>query len=258
LSLEKANSDLKRAQQEIIRTEKMAGVGRLAAGIAHEIGNPIGIVLGYLDLLKQPDLNDTDRVDFLQRAEKETQRINSIIRQLLDLARPKETASRPVSMHAIIGEITEVMRLQPSMRDIKIETQLDAGRDVVWANGEQLRQVLLNLFLNGADAIIDRGKPYKGRIQISTFAEAAPDEPEGEKIMIMVKDNGTGIDPEQIGNIFDPFYTTKEPGKGTGLGLAVSYMIIDKIGGAIHVESELNKGTTVLIMLPVNKVDPGV
>jgi len=251
-SLERANEELKRAQNEIVRAEKLASVGRLAAGIAHEIGNPLGIVLGYLDLLKQPDLNREEHDDFTLRAEKEIQRINTIIRQLLDLARPKESAYQVVSVHEVIDELQRIMACQPIMGDIKLEIEPAAAVDHVWANADQLRQVFLNLLLNAADAIRESGRDSDGCIRLATACddENRPGQP--PELIITCEDNGEGIEADRIGNIFDPFYTTKDPGKGTGLGLAVSYMIVEKLGGTIKVQSRLGQGTTFTIRLPMH------
>lgn len=250
-SLEKANTDLKNAQNDILRAEKMASVGRLAAGIAHEIGNPIGIVLGYLEMLKQDDLDADDKVDFLERTENEVQRINTIIRQLLDLARPKDSRSQVVAMHSLLKDITDVLRPQPLMASIRIELDLAAEQDWVWANEEQLRQIFLNLLLNAADAIAARTDDNDGTIRIGTRCVSAPNDLQPGHIQVSFEDNGVGMTSQQMDNIFDPFYTTKEPGKGTGLGLAVSYMIVERIGGSINARSEAGRGSTLTIEIPL-------
>jgi signal transduction histidine kinase len=250
-SLETANQELKQAQAEIVRAEKMASVGRLAAGIAHEIGNPIGIVLGYMDLIRQPDLDKSEHDDFARRAEKEIQRINTIIRQLLDLARPKESVARLLSVHAVIEEIVSVLTHQPMMTNIRLQTAFNAADDHVWADADQLRQVFLNLLLNAADAICDKDDLPEPRIDIRTTHGQGPATSQADWIAIDFQDNGEGIAEDQIENIFDPFYTTKEPGKGTGLGLSVSYMIIEKLGGTIAVQSHRGQGTTFTIRLPL-------
>jgi len=250
-SLEKANEELRRAQGEIIRAEKMASVGRLAAGIAHEIGNPIGIVLGYLDLLRQPDLGREEHDDFARRVEQEIQRINTVIRQLLDLARPKDSAAQVTSAHEVIADIAGVMGHQPMMAGIQLQIDCNAADDRIWANADQLRQVFLNILLNAADAIRAARRDADGFIRIATACvqTQVPDRPAW--LSIDFTDNGEGIREDQIENIFDPFYTTKEPGKGTGLGLAVSYMIIEKMGGAISVQSRPGQGAAFTIRLPL-------
>ncbi len=250
-SLEKANTDLKNAQNDILRAEKMASVGRLAAGIAHEIGNPIGIVLGYLEMLKQDDLDTDEKADFLKRTENEVQRINTIIRQLLDLARPRDSESQVVATHSLLEDIADVLRPQPLMASIRIKLDLAAERDRVWANEEQLRQIFLNLLLNAADAIAARKDDNDGAIRIRTRCAAASDDLQPGHIQVSFEDNGVGMSPQQMDNIFDPFYTTKEPGKGTGLGLAVSYMIVERIGGSINARSDEGRGSTLTVEMPL-------
>lgn len=250
--LEKANEELRRAQNEIIRAEKMASVGRLAAGIAHEIGNPIGIVLGYLDLLKQSDLDREEHDEYTRRAESEIQRINRVIRQLLDLARPKQSVNDYTSVHDVINDIVEVMAHQPMMSGIILEKRFEARLDCIRGDTDQLRQVFLNLLLNAADAIKSYENIDQGSILISTSLSQEAKAQEKKWLCIEFQDNGEGINEEQLGNIFDPFYTTKEPGKGTGLGLAVSFIIIEKMGGTISVKSTIGQGTTMSIRLPID------
>ena len=250
-SLEKANEELKEAQNDVVRAEKMASVGRLAAGIAHEIGNPIGIVLGYLELIRQPDLDPDELLDFAQRAEKEIQRINTIIRQLLDLARPKENKPQQTSIHAVLEDMVGMMGMQPMMNNIRFDLALEAKQDSLWINAEQLRQVFLNLLLNAGDAIRDEKRSSPGRIEIRTWNEHPGIAETPTVLAVSFEDNGKGIASDQIESVFDPFYTTKEPGKGTGLGLAVSYMVIEKMGGTISVQSRLEEGTRFTIILPI-------
>lgn len=254
-SLEKANIELKNAQREMISAEKMASVGRLAAGIAHEIGNPIGIVLGFLDMLKQGGLDEADQADFLKRTEDEVQRISAIIRQLLDLARPKERKSKAVNVNAVIGDIVDVMQSQPVMNDIQIVCQLDAINDSIWGNDDRLRQVFLNLLLNAADAIHASKGTENRQIMIRTSNADSVIATPLSLLQIRITDSGDGIEPEMLQNIFDPFYTTKDPGKGTGLGLSVSYMIVEGMGGTIRAESDPGQGATFSIQLPLMAED---
>jgi two-component system NtrC family sensor kinase len=254
MSLEKANIDLKQAQKEIIQAEKLASVGRLSSGIAHEIGNPIGIVVGYLELLKQNDISDKDKKEFILRTENEINRVNTIIKQLLDFSRPSSEALKGVSVHSIIGETVDVFKFQPLMSDIELHLSFIAENDKVIADPNQLRQVFLNLLINAADAILSVEDHSKGKISITS--EVVPIvQPESADQLNMLKisyiDNGSGISKENLGNIFDPFYTTKEPGKGTGLGLSVCFMIIQGIGGKIQASSEESKGSTINVYLPL-------
>ena len=250
-SLEEANRELQKVQREIVRAEKMAAVGRLAAGIAHEIGNPIGIVLGYLDLLNQNDLTPQEREDFLERTEMEIQRINTIIRQLLDLARPQEVKPQALSVHTVLNELIDVMRLQPIMDGIDLDVVLKAERDIVWADSGQLRQVFLNLLINAADAIKTDPDNAPGQISLRTDSTTDPAVEGQAFLVVVVEDNGPGIPVEDIGNLFDPFFTTKAPGKGTGLGLAVSYNIIEQLGGAMGAGNRKDRGAVFDIRLPI-------
>jgi len=253
-SLESANLELKKAQKEIIRAEKLASVGRLSAGIAHEIGNPIGIVIGYLELLKQKDIPDAEKKEYLYRTEEEIERINTIIRQLLEISRPSIAGLKVVFIHDLIDDIAQVLNVQPLMSNIELECCLEAQNDKVLADANQLRQVFLNLIINAADAISSGGKSTKGKLTIrSSMIDAKADRAVDARsfLKIVFIDNGPGISEENISNIFDPFFTTKEPGKGTGLGLSVSYMIIEGFGGEMKVDSKMGEGTTMTLRLPV-------
>jgi signal transduction histidine kinase len=254
LSLEHANLELKQAQKDIVRAEKLASVGRLSAGIAHEIGNPIGIVMGYLELLRQPDITEYERDEYIQRTEDEIERINNIIRQLLEISRPSKFDRTAVSVHDIVQDTADVLHLQPLMANIDLSLDLAAKNDTVLADPNQLRQVFLNLIINAADAISADENSNGGKLTISTTrgengspsGEAAPDHLE-----ILFSDNGPGIAEENLSNIFDPFFTTKDPGRGTGLGLSVSFMIVESLGGRMTGTSEIGKGTTMMISLPL-------
>jgi signal transduction histidine kinase len=260
-SLEKANLELKKAQQEIIRAEKLASVGRLSAGIAHEIGNPIGIVMGYLELIKQKDIPVAEKNEYIQRTEAEIERINTIIRQLLEISRPSNTGLKVVSVHELIDDIEEVLNVQPLMSDVALECRLEAENDKVLADSNQLRQVFLNLIINATDAISSGDQADKGKLLIqSALVGETPDQPPGRKthLKIMFIDNGPGIPEENIGNIFDPFFSTKEPGKGTGLGLSVSFMMVEGFGGKMTVSSDIGQGTTMTLLLPIVESESGI
>ena len=253
-ALESANKELKRAQRDIIRAEKLASVGRLSAGIAHEIGNPIGIVVGYLELLKQEDLSSKDRNDCLERMESEINRINSIIHQLLDFSRSSSTDFETVSVHAILKELTEMFELQPLTSTISISFDHRAQNDIVFANPAQLRQVFLNILLNAADAIHSLSAPPSGTVNIRTrnaVVENPTQNKLGKTVQIVFTDTGPGIAVDHIDNVFDPFFTTKDPGKGTGLGLSVSFTMVERMGGTIEVCSYDGKGAQVTVTLPL-------
>jgi two-component system NtrC family sensor kinase len=246
-SLEEANLELQRAQAEILRSEKLASVGRLATGVAHEIGNPIGIILGYLELLKRKDLSPGEIEDFLERIESEVGRINHIIRQLLDFSRTSGRDERPVHVHDLIMETVDIMNPQPMMAHVEVRCSFKALDDTVWADPNRLQQVFLNIIMNAADAMEEGRLSKTGALQgLLTITSDSG----SEMVEIRFTDTGPGIPGEAIGRIFDPFYTTKEPGKGTGLGLSVCYRIIEELGGKIHAESPPGEGTTVVISIP--------
>jgi len=250
-SLEKTNFQLKKARNEIIGAEKLASVGRLSAGIAHEIGNPIGIVLGYLELLKQKTISADEKKDFINRAENEIARINVIIRQLLDFSRPAVEKIENISIHEIINEVINILRVQPLMSSIKVDTFFNAENDRIHADSNRLHQVFLNLMINACDAISSGENKENGKILIKTKVVVNNGQPDMMKIEFV--DNGPGILPDNLVNIFDPFYTTKEPGKGTGLGLSVSFMIVEQIGGTIKVGDAGSAGTSMTVCLPFGK-----
>ena len=258
-SLEAANNELLATREEMVRAEKLASVGRLAAGLAHEIGNPIGVVQGYLGLLQQEDLTRAERNDFARRSEAELQRINKLVRQLLDFSRVNSGRQEEVSVHSILRDLVEMISCQPFMEHVEITIDFLAVFDVVLGRSDQLQQVFLNCLLNAADAMANPPSDAGGKIEIQTVQRE--EQAEGRKqdyIGISVADQGTGINPEDLVNIFDPFFTTKEPGKGTGLGLSVAYSIVEGCGGTMRVESTLGEGTTMFIELPLKRENNSV
>ena len=253
-SLEAANVEIKKAQDEIIKSEKFASVGRLATGVAHEIGNPIGIVLGYLELLRGEDLSMDEKQDFLARMESEITRINQIIRDLLDFSRTSGGSVAEMSLHELITETLYMLNPQPMMAHVQVRHRLEATADVVVADPNQLKQVLLNIIMNAADAMDENLRNADGGgdniLTITTENKAG-------RIEVQFTDTGPGIQQEVIDQIFDPFFTTKDPGKGTGLGLSVCYSIVEGLGGEIRAQSSPGKGTTILISLPLYSTEPG-
>ncbi len=252
-SLEKANTDLHKAQNDIIRAEKLASIGRLSAGIAHEIGNPIGIVIGYLELLKHSDINETERIEFIDRVESEINRINLIIRQLLDFSRRSGDEEDVISVHDLVQDVIQMLEFQPLTAKLDIELNLTADEDEFKANPNRLRQVFLNLIINAADAVSVSQNQDNGRLFISSRIRKATISGKDQQCLeLSFTDNGIGISDKDIENIFDPFYTTKDPGKGTGLGLSVTFQIIESLGGGIEARSNGDQeGTSLIIYLPL-------
>jgi signal transduction histidine kinase len=240
-SLEDANRELQRAQQEIIQSEKLASVGRLAAGIAHEIGNPIGIILGYLHLLLNQQVSEQEKADYLKRMNAETERINSIIRELLDYAQPSALQNEELDANRIIEETCALVSYQKGFERYSVSLNLDRSVPALYADEKQLRQILLNLTLNALDAMPDGG--------VITYTTAY--NPETAHILFSITDTGMGIPADQQQKIFDPFFTTKEPGKGTGLGLSNVQRMVAAMGGKISVASVPGQGTTFTLLFPL-------
>jgi signal transduction histidine kinase len=233
----------------MVRTEKLAAIGRLSAGLAHEIGNPLSIVLGYVDLLRRADLSTEEREVFSKNSQLELDRIKTLIRQLLDFSRSDNLQEHRISVNDLIKQVIGFVGMEKSFARCNIIQQLDAGRDMVIANADSLRQVLLNCLLNAVDSLA--GGEGSGEIVVCT--RNSEEELMGGSLFISLKDNGKGIAAEHLENVFDPFFTTKEPGKGTGLGLFVCHTIIERLGGSITIGNNPygEKGSEVVITLPL-------
>jgi len=248
-SLEAANAQLQKTQQEMIRAEKLASVGRLSAGLAHEIGNPIGIIQGYLELLRRENLSPEDRKEFSERATRELERINRLIRQLLDFARTAPPGKHRIGINPLLDDVVDMVSKRKHMENIHFRLSLEAKDDTVVANEEGLQQVFLNCLLNAVDAIAEKTDDGPGEITVTTLNRDSDDS--RPEVVISIRDNGPGIEASDLNNIFDPFFTTKEPGRGTGLGLSVSHAIVEAVGGRISARSEEGKGAEIVVALPV-------
>jgi signal transduction histidine kinase len=252
-SLEIANSELLKTQKEMIRTEKIASVGRLSAGLAHEIGNPIGIVQGYVELLQQPDLDQVEKQQFAQRALSELDRVNKLIRQLLDYAGSSSHEMSITNLRQLIEGVCEMVVFKKKNHLISLIKDIPA--DIfIECDGESLRQVFLNCLLNALDGLESKIGDFEQQIIIKA-ERGVEGEAHQTDVHISMKDNGIGIEDKNLEAIFDPFFTTKDQGKGTGLGLFVSHSIIDAHGGKIWIESTFGKGSTVNIKLPISSPD---
>lgn len=248
--LAKMNRQLQENQQEMVRAEKLASVGRLAAGLAHEIGNPLGVAQGYLQLLGM-DGSTEERTEYAARALKELERVDGLIRQLLDFARTSKGEPEEFDVQDLLSELVATLEVQPFLDGIRLNLTLRMESAIVFADREQLRQVILNCLLNAADAIKACREKGEGAIVLETSL-AAPSPPDDEPwVQVAIQDNGEGMNPELLDTVFDPFFTTKEPGSGTGLGLSVSLTLIESMGGKIRLQSAAGKGTTVQLLLPL-------
>jgi signal transduction histidine kinase len=248
-SLEKANEELKEAREVVLRSEKLSALGRLAAGVAHEVGNPIGAVLGYTDLLMARVENDADAKDYLTRMDSEISRIDAIVREFLDFSRASPGDPAPVDVNALVSEATSFFSHQRIRTSVELVNHFAKDAGMVRADADQLKQVLINLLFNACDALEEGG-----RIAIHTRRKPRPEgekTPQGQSkcVEISVSDTGSGISLSEKERIFDPFFTTKPPGKGTGLGLAISRRIVESFHGTLEVKSEEGKGSTFTVRL---------
>jgi two-component system NtrC family sensor kinase len=229
-----------KTRQQIGRSEKLASIGRLAAGIAHEINNPMTGVLTFAHLMRDRQPEGTEDREDLEMIIQQTERVAEIVRGLLDFARERSPVKEPLDINEVIQSIVRLVENQKEMRMIHIERNFAADLPDVLGDSNQLQQVLLNLFLNSAHAMPDGG--------ILTIGTSLDD----VDIVIRIEDSGCGIPVEDLDKIFDPFFTTKPVGQGTGLGLSVSYGIIEQHGGTIEVTSEVDSGSQFTIRLPVS------
>jgi two-component system, NtrC family, sensor kinase len=239
-----ATERLKEAQQRLVRSERLASVGRLAAGLAHEIGNPIASLIGLQDLLLAGGLTPAEQSDFLSRMRRETERIHKILRDLLDFARPSQNSDpialrEPGDVAGAVDDALALVRPQKAMKPIRIDRQLDDPLPLVALARSELVQVLLNLLLNAADALNGEGSvTVRARLK-------------GKSVRIEVEDNGPGLAESVRERLFEPFVTTKEVGKGTGLGLAVCRGLVEGAGGIIGWDASFVGGARFVVELPL-------
>ena len=218
--LTRVNDELARAHTGLVSSERLATVGRLAAGVAHEVGNPLSGILGYLSLIKRQVSTSPDVLECLDRIEHEVARIDRIIRSLLDLGRPARYESSLVEISRLAETCVDLLSKGPDFEDVAVELKVEPGT-VARADPGPLSQVLINLLLNAAQAA-----GSQGRVVLFARREAA-------HVLIDVEDSGPGLTPEVKAHLFQPFFTTKSPGKGTGLGLAVSLSLLSAMGGEL-------------------------
>ena len=240
--LERRAQKLRDAQDRLIRTERLASVGRLSAGLAHEIGNPIAALLGLEDLLLQGGLSAEEQHDFLKRIKSETERIHRVLRDLLDFARPAAAAhvpaDKPGDVAEAVADVVALIRPQRSFRHVDLRIETESHLPPVTLGNERLMQVLLNLLLNAGDAVDAKGT-------ITLTAQRYRD-----GVRLTVEDDGPGIDPAIRDRLFEPFVTTKEVGKGTGLGLAVCRGLVESARGTIQLDESYEGGARFVVELP--------
>ena len=237
--LKNSHDQLEQAQRQLIQTEKMASLGQLAAGVAHELNNPLGTITMFGRML-QKEFVDNEKIRHdIDLIVQEADRAAKIVKDLLSFSRETKIKPGLVNINTVVEEGLSLFLKQSLFHNIDVQKELEPSIPSTFADPDLLKQVILNIVLNGAQAMDGKG--------ILTIASRAEDE--GRKIRIEIGDTGKGIPKEYLHRLFDPFFTTKE--KGTGLGLALVYGIVSKHQGTIDVESEMGKGTTFIILLPV-------
>ncbi len=234
--LERTNSALEQARDDLVRSEKLATVGHLAAGMAHEIGNPLGAVVGYLNILKD-DFSGEAR-DLMERSLAETARIDRLVRELLEYSAPVDRQSESFCPVTLLRETVDMLCHQGQLDGVEVKDLCMADERLVVMDRGRLMQVWINLLLNARDAMHGRGV-----LEISS-------QQDGDTISVSVRDEGPGIEQDNLKRIFEPFFTTKSPGSGYGLGLAVCQRIVDESGGMITVSSNPGQGTCFRVSLP--------
>ncbi len=240
IKVKERTEELRTTQKQLAQSEKLASLGRMAAGVAHEINNPLTAVLTFSKLLLDDlDKDDPQRED-LQTVVDETLRCRDIVRRLLDFSREAKTKRIPEDINTVIESTLFLVKNQAAFQDIKVVEELASNLPRILLDTGQIKQVLMNMFMNAADAMSGRGT-----LTISSSCE------NDKFLKISIKDTGCGIPEKNISNLFDPFFTTKKVGEGTGLGLSVSYGIIKSHQGSIEVKSKLGEGSEFTIKLPV-------
>jgi signal transduction histidine kinase len=233
--------ELRRTTDRAQAAEELASVATLVAGLAHEIGTPMGVIQGHAKLLEGAVQGD-DAVWRLRTIQEQIGRISKIIQTLLNMARPRRTRRLPVELGALIESSLSFVQEKLGARKIEIDKEIAAGGSVL-GDAERLQQLFLNLFLNAADAMADGG-----RLSVRLEVDGDADE-----VCVVVRDSGHGISPDDVENIFAPFFTTKPAGEGSGLGLMVAHGIVKDHGGVIEVDSQVGEGTRFALRFPVLK-----
>jgi len=249
VSLEERDKQ-RRAESEnrLLQSEKQASVGRVAAGVAHEINNPLTGILTFTRILQRSQsIGDKDR-DHLQKIAESTVRVRNIVKGLLDFSRQTELDQEPTDVNRLIRTVISAMENQALIKGVTLEFNPREDLPMITLDRNQFQSVVINLLINALDAT-EQG----GTITASTGISVSASNTDKKGVEISITDSGCGIPPENLDKLFEPFFTTKEVGKGTGLGLAVSYGIVQRHGGTIRVQSEVGRGSTFTIWIPVDE-----
>ena len=247
VELAEKNKQLLQNQEEMIRAEKLAVTGRLSAGLAHEVGNPLGIVQGYLELLSMENCSVEERQEYSKKALKEADRIHALLRRLLDSTRNEQTEKKRLDVQMLLHDFIGTLAGQPLMKGISLELLAGSPQLFIEADEGKIRQVLLNGVINAIDAIHAKST-LDGRIELQACKRK-----EGDRLFcdVALMDNGCGFPDKFADKIFDPFFTTKEPGAGTGLGLSVSLALMEAMGGSLRAENRKDGGVSLHLLFPL-------
>ena len=236
-------TDKSQLENQLLQAEKLSSLGLLVAGIAHEVNTPITGICSYTQMLLKQIPKGNPRHELLKKIEKQGFRASTIVDNLLNFAQVRDSDFQAVNINSLVLETLSLLEHQFKKTKVDIKVDLEPSLPATWANGGKLQQVFMNLFLNARDAM-----PQGGRLRIRSYRE-------NSQLIVRIEDSGTGISQENIKRIYDPFFTTKEVGEGVGLGLAVSYGIIQEHSGKIDVESIPGRGTAFQLHLPVKRIN---
>jgi two-component system NtrC family sensor kinase len=231
-------------EASLIQSEKLAAVGRLAAGVAHEINNPLTVILANTQILREEIATTHPYYGSIELISRASERTSRVVRNLLDFSRAEQFEFVPTDLNRSLEDAVSLVGSQVRKANIEIVTDLAPGLPPIWASPDHLHVVWLNLLLNARDAIVEADR--EGAIRVSSRRD-------GERVVVHVRDNGVGMPLHMLGRIFDPFFTTKPPGQGTGLGLFTCYRTVQRHGGEINVDSQAGEGTSFEIWLPIRQ-----
>lgn len=255
--IEERTRELRVAQAEAMRGEKLASVGLLASGIAHELNNPLTGIMTFTHLLRQKMADGSPEAEDMDLVIGETKRCAAIIKRLLDFARDKPPEKKFTDLNRVIEDTVQLVERPSHLHDIEITLDLDRTLPQLWIDGDQIKQVIMNMLVNAQHAIEENGT-----IAISTRRSPQPKAPTSDAepqpmAEIAIADSGCGIAEANLQRIFDPFFTSKDVGRGTGLGLSVSHGVVEAHGGLIEVDSEVGVGSTFRVYLPLDSAESG-
>ncbi|RJR15693.1 MAG: HAMP domain-containing protein [Nitrospiraceae bacterium] len=244
----KKTEEIRKTHANLVQTEKLASLGRMAAGVAHEINNPLTGVVTFAHLLKKGFSPESPQAQDLDIIIEQSERCSKIIKNLLTFARATPSEKGKVSINDVLNRTVFMVQNQEKFHHIKFNIKLEDTQFIIVGDSSQFQQIFLNMFINAADAMGGRGN-----IHVATRSITEDGRPYVE---IEFTDEGSGIKPEDMPKLFEPFFTTKPVGKGTGLGLSVSHGIVKHFGGNIKVKSEIGKGTSFFVRLPLPENNP--